>query len=688
MNSNSEIKSSTNKLDRVIVGLVFIFLISLTNSIFLNQIGYFGALIIILIQFFITKENRFEKTGLEIPFILFLTVELISAIFSYDQSHAFINFSKRLLLIPVVYVVAVTADSNEKAKTFFKVYIGAGLITIALYIIFSYEHFVTQLYRLEARGPSPFQYVMTAGGLMSFSVIFLFSFLINEKTKLANRIFFLIAFGLASIALFASYTRAAWIGAAAGIIFILIMKRKWILIALGAILFFAALIYPGNYSTVSKYELSTSGFTKISGINTDGRASGIYSLRDTVFIADYNHGLSIQYGESEIQNIPAPSPVIDIKKWVDNYFIAVLIDSRLLLMKKDSTGKMLIKEEFIPPGRTVDYKIRNGYLYTADIDSGFSVYTNPNNISESITITSLNGFYSFDVGDTLFACFNTFKNALLVYNLENGIPQNKIDSISVVSKVGSVWINGNNIYLQSEKEFIRFTYENDKVLRKNSLPLIGISNVVFNDSIFYGITLDGKFYEFANDSLSQLICKQIYDFAMPITGFYKDGDAIYLTSVKRNRIQSIFDRYHNTNIERMQQWQTGWKILKDNPLFGVGDIDLKNIYAEYKEYYMKENFGHLHNNYIHFLVILGLFGFVVVMYMLTKIFLLHLRIYRYVKELPFVSSYALGAAAAFVGFLVSGLAEWNFGDQEIITMVWFMLGLNIAFYNNQKKLAK
>ena len=93
----------------------------------------------------------------------------------------------------------------------------------------------------------------------------------------------------------------------------------------------------------------------------------------------------------------------------------------------------------------------------------------------------------------------------------------------------------------------------------------------------------------------------------------------------------------------------------------------------------------MHNNFVHLLVILGIVGFAVVMFMLFKIFQLHLKIYNTVKDIPFVSSYALGATAAFVGFLFSGLGEWNFGDQEIITMVWFSLGLNIAFYKSYLK---
>jgi O-antigen ligase len=142
----------------------------------------------------------------------------------------------------------------------------------------------------------------------------------------------------------------------------------------------------------------------------------------------------------------------------------------------------------------------------------------------------------------------------------------------------------------------------------------------------------------------------------------------------------MVDPYHITNINRLNQWKTGFKILASHPIFGVGDIDLHQLYLKYKEPYEKETFGHLHNNYVHFIVILGVFGFIVVVYMLIKIFLLNLKIYKTVKEEEFISSYALGTLAAFTGFLFSGLAEWNFGDHEIITMVWFTIGLNIAFY--------
>ena len=41
-------------------------------------------------------------------------------------------------------------------------------------------------------------------------------------------------------------------------------------------------------------------------------------------------------------------------------------------------------------------------------------------------------------------------------------------------------------------------------------------------------------------------------------------------------------------------------------------------------------------------------------------------------------SLALGALAVFVGFHINGLFEWNFGDQEIILLFWFTVGITLA----------
>ena len=129
----------------------------------------------------------------------------------------------------------------------------------------------------------------------------------------------------------------------------------------------------------------------------------------------------------------------------------------------------------------------------------------------------------------------------------------------------------------------------------------------------------------------------------------------------------------------------GWEIWKDHPIFGVGDIDLAKYYLKYKRPYDKEIHGHLHNNYFHFLATLGLFGFLALMYLFFKIFKKVAGIYSSTKGESFVASFSLGAIASIASILVAGLAELNFWDQEIATLIYFTVGLNVALYIYFKK---
>ena len=672
-------------IDKIILGLILLFAVTLTNSIFVNQIGYFFPLIILAYLLIIKKDNRFEKNGLELAFILFLAAELISALFSVDKGDAFKIFFKRLVLIPIVYTIVSVANDSDKAKLIFKFYIGAALVTMLLYIIFAYEHFIAQLYSLELKGPSPFQYVMTAGGLMSFTMIFFFAFLVNEKTKIAIRFFYLFAFGIAAVGLFASYTRAAWLGGIAGILMIVILKRKLLILVPIIVVLLAALFLFKNDSRIYEYIYKDNQFIQTNAIKTEGRAQRIINERDTLLIADYENGLVVYKDSKVIQKVETPAPVSQIKKWRDNYYLAYLVDSRIILLSKKTNGELRQDKTFISPGETTFYKVIQGKFYISDKDSGLTIFQNPSNLAEKITFKKLKGIESFDGNLNQFVSFTPDDHKLKLYSCMDGLPISAVDSFDTKSIYGMVWLNNNHVFFQGEKEFVQLIISNNKLIKIAGQELIGTSQLVFNDNTIFACTLNGKILKADIDSSHIGIFKQITSLGYSPLDFIQSGDKYYTAFNKRNRLASIYDPYHVTNIERMNIWRTGFKILADHPLFGVGDIDLLKLYAQYKDKYLKENFGHMHNNFIHLLVILGVFGFVITMFMLFKIFQLHLKIYKTVKDIPFVSSYALGATAVFIGFLFSGLGEWNFGDQEIITMVWFTLGLNIAFYKSYLK---
>jgi O-antigen ligase len=145
-----------------------------------------------------------------------------------------------------------------------------------------------------------------------------------------------------------------------------------------------------------------------------------------------------------------------------------------------------------------------------------------------------------------------------------------------------------------------------------------------------------------------------------------------------DRAKSIVDMSQPSNYGRIHMWETGLKIWLDHPVLGTGDIDLHRLYEQYKQPDDQEYGGHLHNNFVHLFVTLGLVGFIVVMALWWKIWSAESAIHRRSGADREVRNAVLGSMAIFAGFLVNGFFEWNFGDHEIMVFVWFSVGLALA----------
>jgi O-antigen ligase len=149
----------------------------------------------------------------------------------------------------------------------------------------------------------------------------------------------------------------------------------------------------------------------------------------------------------------------------------------------------------------------------------------------------------------------------------------------------------------------------------------------------------------------------------------------------RSRAFSIFDPSMTSNLTRIHMITTGWEMFLDRPLVGWGDIDLKQYYVTYTVPIDHAEGGHLHNNFMMLLVTLGIVGFAATMLLFIKIFLLEWKIRSVTKKHWLYGSLSLGCLAAYIGFHVNGLFEWNFGDHEIAVLLWFSVGLIVAIRN-------
>ena len=144
--------------------------------------------------------------------------------------------------------------------------------------------------------------------------------------------------------------------------------------------------------------------------------------------------------------------------------------------------------------------------------------------------------------------------------------------------------------------------------------------------------------------------------------------------VYRARLYSAFDPAHATNVERTHMWHAGLRMFRDHPLTGVGLEDLHPIYERYKPAAAREPAGHLHNVFIQIAATMGVIGLAAFLWLYGSLFRLAGPI-RSLRLGGLAAGVRLGVTGALAGFLVAGLFEWNFGDEELLDLLFTLVGI-------------
>ena len=673
-------------LDWLILSLFVIFILSLSNSIFVNQIGYFGALLLILLKAFLTRKNPFSRTGLELAFALYMLAEIISLILSDYQAQAFHFFTKRALLIPVVYTTIVVTTNLKRGKNFFVLFIVGSLVTALIYLIIALQFYFNNLYQITQSGPSIFQHPITASEIISFTVLFLFAFIVNEKTDWKAKLWLYSGFAISLLMLIATFKRTGWMGVAVGIILILIIKRKWIILAplllAGIILF----ITDKNISLVSVYNFKETKAEKLYSFNTEGRATTISKMDSLFVVCDYENGILFYNDSILVKKNETPSPAAVFMEVSDDILLAQLIDTRFLIYKRQN-GAIELINEILPPGETKDFKVIGSSLYTLDADSGLTYYESIVGENKSIRFPEFKN-YRWIFIDSLYFYFISFNSGITVYSRAGMLPGEKVTQKETGS-VNRALLFRDYIFTSNSGGLSLFALEEKELVLKDQMKeLKQVHRMVSDEDEIFVLNSDGSIYKLNINNEHKFSTLSKDELTPNPTNFYYADGKLFCTYVKRGRLLSFFDPYLPQNFTRLALWRGGWEIFKDYPLFGVGDIGIEKYYVKYKRPYDKEVHGHLHSNYFHFLATLGLFGLLALSYLFIMIIIRIFRIYKSTRETPFIASYSLGALASFVSILIAGLSELNFWDQEIATLIYFTVGLNIALFMNYNKEGK
>ena len=150
--------------------------------------------------------------------------------------------------------------------------------------------------------------------------------------------------------------------------------------------------------------------------------------------------------------------------------------------------------------------------------------------------------------------------------------------------------------------------------------------------------------------------------------------------LQQQRKVGLIDRTDQSTSWREMVWEEGFALLINKPrhlLFGVG---MDSIKGHWREWGMFDNgrqpIGHMHSNLLQIALERGVPALIAWL----LLFAIYIRmLWRMVRSAnDSTRGLALGALGGAAGFFISGLVHYNWGDSEVVTVFYFIMGLAFA----------
>ena len=109
---------------------------------------------------------------------------------------------------------------------------------------------------------------------------------------------------------------------------------------------------------------------------------------------------------------------------------------------------------------------------------------------------------------------------------------------------------------------------------------------------------------------------------------------------------------------------------------------MDSIKGHWREWGMFDNgrqpIGHMHSNLLQIALERGVPALIVWLLLLAVYARMLIGVIHASVDLPEARGLTLGAFGGLVGFFVSGLVHYNWGDSEVVTVFYFIMGLSLV----------
>jgi O-Antigen ligase/PDZ domain len=154
------------------------------------------------------------------------------------------------------------------------------------------------------------------------------------------------------------------------------------------------------------------------------------------------------------------------------------------------------------------------------------------------------------------------------------------------------------------------------------------------------------------------------------------GLSLYVITSARQRVTLNFD--DDSSLRRLGYMQAGLRMIPQHPLLGVGIDSHKRHWREWG--FPGDYITHTHSTPIQIAMDRGLPALSCYLWLTVILFMLTWRGYRQtiLAGDGLSAGLMLGSLAVLIGFSLSSLVNYNFGDSEILMLLLFIIGLVIV----------
>lgn len=164
------------------------------------------------------------------------------------------------------------------------------------------------------------------------------------------------------------------------------------------------------------------------------------------------------------------------------------------------------------------------------------------------------------------------------------------------------------------------------------------------------------------------------------------ASVLIFPSVVAARMSSIFNPDETSNKDRLLMARSGWQIIQDYPLTGVGNDMIKRVYPRYRAPDSPHRTNpHLHNNLIQLAAENGIIAVLVWLWFVGRI-LYDLWHWKRSVMNPEEMFMIHGTIGIVISLFVAGMFEYNFGDSEIKMLFLLLVSIPYGWHKTVENL--